>query len=435
MGDMTKENRGLYRVSATGGEPEILAVLDAENEIAYRRPHILPGGKAVLFEIWRTRGLNAIAVLSLETGEKKILVEGGREAHYAPTGHLMYEASNSGTLMGVPFDLETLEVTGKAVPILEGVRAEYPEAVDYTFSSNGTLVYIAGGDVERLNLVWVDRNGGTQPMVDIQRRFLDPRFSPDGKSLAVTILDGDTANIWIYEIERGILSPFTDGGWNYRAVWTPDAKRLIFASRLDDMALHWMPVDGSAEAEPLTTKDRRFPISVSRDGLVAYVTPGGDIGVLPLEGERVPEPVLTSQYRETSPQFSPNGRWLAFSSNRSGQFEVYVKPYPGQGGIVPISTDGGLEPVWARNGEELFYRNGRKMMVVPVQMEPAFKAEKPELLFEGSYLYSITNLSTNYDVTPDGQRFVMVQGAEVEQTQINVVLNWFEELKQVVPTN
>ncbi len=156
--------------------------------------------------------------------------------------------------------------------------------------------------------------------------------------------------------------------------------------------------------------------------------------MLPLEGEREPEPVLTNRYRETSPQFSPDGRWLAFSSNRSGQFEVYVKPYPGQGGIVPISTDGGLEPVWARNGEELFYRNGRKMMVVPVQMEPAFKAEKPELLFEGSYLYSRTNLSTNYDVTPDGQRFVMVQGAEVEQTQINVVLNWFEELKRLVPT-
>jgi len=433
MADITRENRGLYRISATGGEPESLAVPDAENDIWYRQPEILPGGKAVLFESWSGTSF-VIAVLSLETGEKKILVEGGREGRYAPTGHLVYEAAMTGTLMVVPFDLETLEVTGKAVPILEGVRAEYPEAVDYTFSSNGTLVYIAGGDSERLNLIWVDRNGGTQPMVNIQRRFQDPSFSPDGKSLAVTILDGDTANIWIYEIERGILSPFTEGSWNYRAVWTPDAERLIFYSR-EDVALFWMPVDGSAEAEPLTTEGPLFPISVSLDGIVAYVTPSGDIGVLPLEGEREPEPVLTNRYRETSPQFSPDGRWLAFSSNRSGQFEVYVKPYPGQGGIVPISTDGGLEPVWARNGEELFYRNGRKMMVVPVQMEPAFKAEKPELLFEGSYLYSLTNLSTNYDVAPDGQTFVMVQEAEVEQTQINVVLNWFEELKRLVPTN
>jgi len=427
---------GLYRVSASGGEPESLLQVSKETETWYRNPEILPGGKAVLFSIWLHEAPSfQIAVLSLETGEKKVLVAGGTHAYYAPTGHLIYEAARTGTLMATPFDLGTLEVTGNPVPVLEEVRQEYSNAVDYSFSRNGTLVYIPGGDVEKLDLVWVDRNGGTQPMVDIQRQFLDPRFSPDGKSLAVTIIDGDSASIWIYEIERGILSPLTDGGWNYRAVWTPDAERLIFSSRQDEMKLFWMPVDGSAEAEPLTTEGPRFPISVSLDGIVAYVTPRGDIGVLPLEGERVPEPVLTNRYRETSPQFSPDGRWLAFSSDRSGQFEVYVKPYPGQGGIVPISTDGGLEPVWARSGEELFYRNGRKMMVVPVQMEPAFKAEKPELLFEGSYLFSLTNLSTNYDVTPDGQRFVMVQGAEVEQTQINVVLNWFEELKRLVPTN
>jgi len=155
--------------------------------------------------------------------------------------------------------------------------------------------------------------------------------------------------------------------------------------------------------------------------------------VLSLEGEREPQTVLATQYDERNATFSPNGRWLAFTSDRSDQIEVYVKPYPGQGGIVQISTDGGLEPVWARSGKELFYRTGDQMMVVSVQADTTFKAEKPRLLFEGSYRYTLTTgVTSNYDVTADGQRFVMVKE---ETTQINVVLNWFEELKRLVPTN
>ncbi len=154
--------------------------------------------------------------------------------------------------------------------------------------------------------------------------------------------------------------------------------------------------------------------------------------MLPLEGEREPETVVATQFDERYAVFSPNGRWLAFTSDRSGQTEVYVKPYPGQGGIVQISTDGGLEPVWARSGKELFYRTGDQMMVVPVQTDTTFKAEKPRLLFEGSYRYNFTSVTSDYDVTADGQQFVMVKE---ETSQINVVLNWFEELKRLVPTH
>ena len=208
-----------------------------------------------------------------------------------------------------------------------------------------------------------------------------------------------------------------------------------------------MPVDGSSQAVQLRTSSNYLtPTSVSPDGLVAYVdlTYGPsrtDIWVQPLEGEREPEPVLATQYEERNAIFSPNGRWIALTSNRSGQTEVYVKPYPGQGGLVQISTDGGLEPMWARNGKELFYRNGEKMMVVPIETEPTFKAEKPRVLFEGSYLYGYTAMTSNYDVTADGQRFVMVTEApstgslEDLRGQIHVVLNWSEELKRLVPTN
>jgi Tol biopolymer transport system component len=199
-----------------------------------------------------------------------------------------------------------------------------------------------------------------------------------------------------------------------------------------------MPIGGSVEAEQLTaSENRQFPTSWSSNGLVAYVELTGvrasDILVLPLEGERETETVLATQYEERNAIFSPNGRWMAFTSDRSGQAEVYVKPYPGQGGIVPISTDGGLEPVWARSGKELFYRTGDQMMVVSVQTDTTFKAEKPTLLFEGSYRYNWTGVTSNYDVTADGQQFVMVK--EEGTSQINVVLNWFEDLQRLVPTN
>jgi Tol biopolymer transport system component len=287
----------------------------------------------------------------------------------------------------------------------------------------------------------VKRDGRTQRVTEIQRNFYEPRLSPDGTRLSVTVWDeAGERNIWIYEIARDILTPFTVEGGNSRAIWTPDGKRLIFGSGQGDNVanLFWMPIDGSVEVKQLTTGENiQFPTSWSPDGLVAYVklnfqTGGADIRVLPFEGEREPETVLATQYNERNAVFSPNGRWLAYTSDRSGQTEVYVKPYPGQGGIVPISTDGGLEPVWAHSGKELFYRTGDQMMVVSVQADTTLKVEKPRLLFEGSYRYNFTGVTSNYDVTADGQQFVMVKE---ETSQLIVVLNWFEELKRLVPTN
>ena len=430
---------GLYRVSAAGGEPEKLTTLEPEKgEVEYRQPEVLPGGKAVLFTILRVNSGFQIAVLSLETGEKKIVVEGGREAHYAPTGHLVYEAAGTGTLMAVAFDPASQEIMGKPVAILEGVSQDPGGAVDYSFSGDGTLVYVPARSAVESTLVWVDRQGEAQPVTEIRRDFHSPRLSPDGRRVAVTI-GIPRGNIWIYDTARETLTLLTFEGFNHIPVWALDGKRLIFnSSRRGPRNIFWMLADGTGEAEQLSTGlENQIPSSWSPDGVLAYIQGVGadwDIWVLPLEGEQKPRKFIDNRFVQRHPQFSPDGRWMAFSSSRSGQHQVYVTPYPGPGSLVQISTDGGTEPVWARNGPELFYRSKDKMMSVSIETNPTFEASSPKLLFEGAYLQGYLPVWSNYDVDSEG-RFLMVKEGEQGPRQVHVVLNWFEELKRLVPTD
>jgi len=426
---------GLGRVSAAGGELEILGIPDSDKgELQYLEPTVLLGGKAVLFTVQRKDDFQ-IAVFSLETGEKKIVLEGGRSAQYSPTEHLVYGHPNSETLLAVPFDLTSLEVTGDPVTVLQGVR----DGRDYVFSEDGTLVYVPGGFAgqERRSLIWVDREGRTESVSEIQRTFSMPRLSPDGQRVAFRTSPEGT--LWSYEMARGILTPLTFGNRvNRSPIWTPDGKRITYS--VTGSGIFWMPADGSAEAEQLTVTESiniHIPNSWSLQGVLAYadgLPENGDIWTLSPEGERQPQEFLVTNFNERHSMFSADGRWIAFTSDRSGQDEVYVKAYSGEGGIIAISTDGGNQPLWARNGRELFYRNGDQMMVVAVQTGPTFKAETPRLLFEGRYLTGPFNWQSNYDISPDGQRFLMIKQVEVG-TQINVVLNWFEELKRLVPTD
>jgi len=438
----------LYQVSANGGEPESLAVPDAEKrERQYSSPEILPGGKTVLFDIWLGGTSLQTAVLSLETGERKVLLEGGRQAHYAPTGHLVYELPGTGTLVAVPFDLGRLEIAGDSVPILQGVRQTPNGWVDYSFSGDGTLVYAPGGSGAGLSrLVWVDRQGAVEPLGTPPHVYRGPRLSPDGRRLAVQIQG--PGDIWVYDIARETLTRLTFEGDNSQPHWTPDGKRVTWRSIRDGVPgnLFWKLADGTGAVERLTTSEfRQNPGSWSPDGqvLAFHQQPSvgssatnRDIWILPLEGERKPQSILQTQFNELAPVFSPDGRWLAYVSDESGRNEIYVRPFPEvEKGKWQISTDGGTELRWAANGE-LFYRNesGDQMMAVNITTEPTFGAGTPRLLFEGVYTRSQGG-SAFYDVTPDGQRFVMVQVQETGSTQIHVVLNWFEELKRLVPTN
>ena len=436
----------LWQVSADGGTPQPLTTLDSQrDERSHRWPQILPGSTAVLFTAARSGGTmdeGQIVAQSLETSERRLLIQGGTFPHYLPTGHLIY--ARAGTLLAVLFDLARLEVTGDPVPIVEEVRQSARGAAQFSFSSLGSLVYLSGGlgDAQR-TLVWVDRQGAAQPLMAPLRPYLQPHLSPDGRQLAVEI-EGTKRDIWVYEIPRETLTRLTfEGIQSQTPAWTPDGQRVTFSSaRGRSFNLFWRPADGSGTEERLMTSEE-LPISLSwsPDGRLLgfcqlHPTTLWDIWLLPLEGERQPHPFLQTPFNETAPTFSPDGRWLAYVSDESGRFEIYVQPFPGPGRKLQISIEGGTEPLWAPNGRELFYRseNGQRMMAVDITTEPAFNAGKPRLLFEGRYDTRRTiGYGANYDVTANGQRFVMIRGEE-GQGQINVVLNWFEELKRLVPT-
>jgi len=429
----------LYQVSAAGGEPESLAVpITEKGERRYFDPEILPGGKAVLFTIRLDDNSYQTAVLSLETGERKVLLEGGRQAHYTPTGHLVYELFGTGTLMAVPFDLGRLETAGDSVPILQGVRQTPNGWADYAFSGEGTLVYVPGGEGVERRLVWVDRQGKAEFLAAPPRPYDDPRLSPDGLKIALQVEVPDDA--WIYDIARDTLSRLTFEGGNL-PLWTPDGKWVTFAAG-NPPNLFWKSSDGS-EAEQRLRENAyvEWPQSWSPDGrALAFVsehpTSGFDIWILPMEGDREAQPFLQTRFQEHSAVFSTDGHWLAYVSDESGQNEIYVQPFPGPGGKWQISSGGGTEPVWSASGE-LFFRSGDKMMAVEISTHPTFSPGKPSPLFEGQYggTGGARAVRADYDITPDGQRFLMVQAQERDTGQIHVILNWFEELKRLVPTD
>ncbi len=453
----------LQQVSDAGGTPQPLSRLD-KGENIHGWPEFLPGGKAVLFAAGTGGGNNwsdaQIVVQSVGTGERQNLIHGGMYPHYAASGHLVYAQGR--TLMAAPFDVQRLAVTGATVPLVEGVMQSTADGdTQYSFSATGSLVYIPGVvESTQLRLVWVNRNGAEQPLAAPARAYVNPRISSDSRRVAVGIAEQDR-QVWLYDLSRETLTRFTfQGNSNLVPFWTSDGKRIAFTSNKEGQRnLFWQLADGSGGLERLATSEFiQIPGSWSPDGrLLAFTevngTTGYDIWVLRLgdtsQGSvqvpsaasvqvRKAEPFLRTPFNEAAPQFSPDGRWLAYISDESGRKEIYVQPYPGSGGKWQISTEGGVEPLWNRNGRELFYRSGKKMMAVEIATKPSFSAGTPKMLFEGPY-QSLPTISTpNYDVSPDGRRFLMLkpsEAAEVAPTQINVVLNWFEELKQKVPAS
>ena len=434
-------NSTIFEVPAAGGTPQPLTTLDSQNdETAHHSPQVLPGGKSVLFTVDSTAGPQ-IVVKSLETGQRRVVLEGADEARYVLSGHLVYV--QAGTLMAVAFDLEQLEVTGAPSPILQGVMqtAGAVNSTQLTFSDTGTLVYIPADTSlrEGRTLVWVDRKGTTEPLAAPPGDYTSPRLSPDDQRVAIGIDSGGPSDIWVYDIRRDALTRLTFAEASF-LIWTPDGTRITFQSiRSGPRNLFWKAADGTGSAEQLLAGEFSYtPHSWSPDGKVLAFTEvhpstNGDIWMLPLGGEGKPEPFLRTPFSETGAVFSPDGNWLAYRSNESGRNEIYVQPFPATGAKWQISTERGEEAVWARSGKELFYRSGDKMMVADITTEPTFTHGTPQLLFEGEYVsYGPRAL---YDVTSDGQRFLMIEESEEELTvtQLNVVLNWFEELKRLVP--
>lgn len=431
-----QEGGTLTRVSSSGGTPQAIPVGGAQVPDV----EVLPDGKWLLYST--SQGSNPdyheIRAVSLEAGQSSVVLQGGSNPRYLPSGHLLF--TRAGGLMAAPFDLTNRKVSGPSVAVIEGVRSEIYGNAQFSVTENGTLAYIPGAAGWIGKPVWVDRQGKITQIPLPAQCYGGFKLSPDGKRLAIQVASAND-DIWIYEFERGTFLRLTLNGSNIGPVWSPDGKRVVFGSFRDGrFGLFWKAADGSGAEERLTTASPgtfQAAESWSADGKALLVgewsaTDQGDIWILPLEGERKPEPFLRTPFSEFFSSFSPDGRWIVYTSDESGRYEVYVRPYPGPGGKWQVSTEGGEEPVWSANGQELFYRNGEKWMVASVQTKPDFRAQTPRLLFE-NYFINVPGLS--HYVSPDGQRQVMIQpvGQETPK-QINVVLNWFEELKQHVPT-
>jgi WD40 repeat protein len=433
----------LRQVSEAGGTAQPLTRLE-KGEVGHRWPEFLPGGKAVLF-VAGTAANNwtnvQVAVQVLGTGVRRNLIQSGTHPRYAASRHLIY--AQAGNLMALPFDPKRSEATGTAVPVVEGVlQSTSSGAAQYSFSATGSLAYVPGGlRATQRKLVWVTRNGAEQPLAAPARAYVYPRLSPDSRRVAVAIEEQET-QVWLYDLSRETLTRLTfEGNTNLFATWTPDGKRIVFQSNKEEPTnLFWQLADGGGGVERLTTSEYvHNPMSWSPDGQELAFTEinpstGFDIWVLRL-GERKAQQFLRSPLNESAPRFSPNGHWLAYVSDESGRQEIYVQPYPGPGGKWQVSADGGTQPVWNPNGRELFYRSGDRMMAVEITTQPGFSVGKPKLLFEGQYEPTVFT-NPNYDVSPDGQHFLMLKRSEsagTAPTQINVVLNWFEELKRRVP--
>ena len=434
-GNIIFGDQGLFKVSAAGGTPQRITTPDLDKGTNHFQPEILPGGAAVLFTIGRgnieERG---IGVLSLETGEWKVVLEGGSSPRYSPTGHLLYLRYPE-TLMAVALDLSKFEVTSDPVPVLEGIGLIRGGGAHFALSRDGMLVYSSATSMVDSNLVWVDRQGTERLVTQEKRAYGTPRVSPDGKRVALNIFEDDfLINVWIYDLERHSFSRLTfEGGVNGSPILSPDSKWIVFQSIRDGLAsLYRQPPDGSASAEQVTTETRssQQPSSWSPDGSVLTFTREGDIWILPMDGDGEPRVLIPGG---AFAAFSTDGQWLAYVAREEGQLQVYVTRYPEANVKFLISEEGGTEPLWSPNGTELFYRSGDRMMVVSVETKPNFSAAKPTVLFEGSYVIHPRGLHY-YDISPDGQRFLMIKEEQTTTAQINVVLNWFEELKRLVPT-
>ena len=447
---------GISKVPAAGGSPVAITQPDGKRHLL---PHSLGRGNALLITEITSQDHGAsqwekanVILRSSDNGQERVVLSGAADARYVDTGHLVY--MKTGTLTAVPFNVQSLEVTGGPTALIEGVMqavnapnlADETGAGQYAVSDAGTLVYAAGGigPVFQRSLVWVGRDGTAQTVATAPAGpFLNPRLSPDGRRIAVSVRQGATraSDLWVYDAERGAPTRVTFDGAN-AAIWSPDSKRLVYGAG----RLFVMNADGTGRPEQLTTgDDNQTPSSwAAGSGAIAFLqrTPGGlsGIWVLPVDGDRKPTLFLESRFTLWQPAFSPDGHWIAYVSNESGEPEVYVQPYPGPGERVRVSTAGGSEPIWTSRGRELLYRSGgpdeQQFLSAAIASLSPFRTAVPRVLFKTKVgEYDRTAPVSAWDAAADGQRLLLLRNHESTDkpvTSMHVVLHWTDELKRRV---
>jgi Tol biopolymer transport system component len=447
----------LSKVSSAGGTPEPLTTLDrGAGEVTQRWPQFLPGGKAVLFTS-NTQGGNYedadIVVYSMSSGQRKRVLRGGYYGRHVPTGHLLY--MHEGTLFAVSFDLSRLEVTGSPTPLLDGITAGPGDAsAQFSFAENGELMYVPGHSGFRFaSIYWMDRQGKFTPIRETKADYYMPALSPDGKRLVVAINDGKKSDIWVCDIAHDTLTRLTFSGNNLSPIWTPDGQRITYThfEKVGVGDIYWTQADGTGSPLRLTeTSSRILPDSWHPSGklLVFDQLTSADnwsTFALAMEGNDKQDwhpgeikPFLTSSFTEWESSFSPDGRWLAYDSNETGDYEIYVRPFPGPGGKWQISTGGGRYPKWSRTSKELFYRTpDSKIMVTPyVVSGESFNSGKPQLWSQGQFTERLG--SVNFDLHPDGKRFAVLKALATTEdssgNKFSFVFNFFDELRHKVPS-
>jgi len=446
-------NAVLHRVSSGGGKAEPFTSF-ADGEVTQRYPQVLPGGHSVLFTSSKTIGAfddAAIVVLNLKTGARKVVLNGGYHGRYLSSGHLVY--LHKGTLFAVPFDLDGLEAKGQPVPVIEGIMSNsLSGGAEVAISASGALVYVPGPTVGGQSPIhWLDRTGNLTLLRATPANWANLQFSPDGNRLAMEIVDGQE-DIWVSDWARDTLTRITsDPASDRKPVWTPDGRRIAFASTRGSSPapnLYWQLADGTGEATRLTISNNlQLPGSWHPDGKVLAfeeLNPktGYDLMLLPMAGDErsgwkpgTPTVFLSSTFAEREPAFSPDGRWIAYSSTETGRQEVYVRPFPGPGSRWQVSTTGGAFPTWSRSKHELIYNSGQ-LTVVPYSVEgDSFRAGTPSPWPNGRT--QARGSTPVFGLHPDGQRLALRPATQSlgngKTDHVTFIFNFFDELRRVAP--
>jgi serine/threonine-protein kinase len=435
---------GVFRTPASGGEPVALVMAAASEQIM--SVEVLPSRRAILYTVVPARNITSpyaasspsarIEALDLSSGERHIVLRGGGRPRYTRTGHLLY--ASAGTLYATAFDVDHLSTRGNAVPVVDT-----DGLLDYSVSSEGTLIYQSARAERRGELVWVDRQGRVTSLGAPLKGYAYPSISPDGTRVAIDVADALERDIWMWDMTRKTMERVTnDAAGNALVTWSRDGRYVAYSSDQSGISnVYRQPVDGSGPPERLIdSKTVQMPVSHAPDNamLISVVVPGNQRDIYRMaDGSRKLEPLIHGPANELWAEVSPDGRWVAYDSDESGQFEVYVRPYrDDQGGRWQVSAAGGRQPLWSPNGRELFYRDfSGAMMSVPVAAGTPFTSGHPKRLFEGAD-YSGSGASgggRTYDISRDGNRFLMVRYENQPENPLVVVVNWFEELKRLAP--
>ena len=441
---------GLFQVSANGGTPQPVSTVDAnKRERTHRWPHALPGGKAVLMTVGTLDQPDdyehaKIEVVNLKTGERQVVLEGASIARYVSTGHLVF--AREGVLYAVGFDLRPFSGQRQSglYRIRRCRRQNYWRSPLLNRRRRNPCICAGHDHSLRSQSAWFDRAGVETSIGGPQGQLNDPHLSPDGSRIALLQGSSGSGDVWIYDMQRSTFTRLTYTNTNATPLWSTDGKTIYYASidlSLDKTTIFRKPADGSRDAEPVVTvKSMCFLKAILPDGETAILDSDvqsitSNIIRVSLRQGAEPSSVVETPFEETAAAASPDGRWLAYQSNESGRSEIYVRDFAGLSGRLQISTDGGEEPRWSPDGKELYYRNNNLLWALTIETKPSIQAGTPRSLFNRVYDFN-SNSGETYDVHPKGGRFLLLSPSkENSSTQIRVVLNWFSELRRLVPTN